>query len=133
MTGLGTNRERANRANAQRSTGPRSLPGKSMSRLNGRRHGLAAAAADDAVRWANGVAEGALSDGLSAEDIPGAPAAAVQVLVARAKRLALVAMLGGEPNQLRLRLTEIERLDRYERRAFSRRHKGFQGSSWLER
>ena len=131
LTGLGTNRERANRANAQRSTGPRSLPGKSMSRLNGRRHGLAAAAADD--RWANGVAESALSDGLSAEDITEASAAAVQVLVARAKRLALVAMLGGEPNQLRLRLTEIERLDRYERRAFSRRHKGFQGSSWLER
>ncbi|HEY1363980.1 MAG TPA: hypothetical protein VGF60_17200 [Xanthobacteraceae bacterium] len=114
----------ANRRNALRSSGPRSTAGKARSAQNSRRHGLTAAVADP--DWSQEVSDFAQAIAGSA---PGPQRwelacriAAAQVDVARARtaRCLLYPELfrdaGGVPR--------LAALDRYERRAFSRRRAG---------
>jgi len=114
----------ANRANARKSTGPRTAAGKARSRGNARRHGFAARALG--ARGAD-PAFGRIVAALCAAD--GDPLLREQaVIIADAQlqiqriRMARVT-LGDDPAGGANGIAEIMSLDRYERRALSRRRR----------
>jgi hypothetical protein len=123
----------ANRKNAKKSTGPRSEAGREASRRNARRHGLAVAirsdsAFHDEIECLAKVL--ALSCGLETVDERAREAAAAEIdlLRIRKMRIWLLETLSLEPSQAgSSNLVEINekltKLERYERRAFSRRNR----------
>ncbi len=126
----------ANRANAARSTGPRTRAGKAAAARNARRHGLSLPVRADAA-LACEVA--ALAHAIAGEGASRASRAAaariaeaqVDLLRAGGVRLALTQKLMDGADVTR----EILRLDRYERRALARRSRGlseFDGAAWVD-
>jgi hypothetical protein len=122
----------ANRRNARASTGPRSVSGKARSARNARRHGLAIpiradpAIAAEVEALAQVIAgQGANVRRLAlARDIAEAQADVVRVRAARLKTIEF-ALSGSDTEQSTRVIAEsfpqLGRLDRYERRALSRR------------
>jgi hypothetical protein len=113
---------RANRQNATRSTGPRTRDGKAIAARNARRHGLSLSALADPVHApeVEALARQIAGDGASAvRHAAAVRIAEAQIDLARARlvRRELMAELlaGGEVT------AQLLRIDRYERRALSRR------------
>ena len=117
----------ANRRNAKKSTGPRSADGKARSRRNALRHGLSIASrANPAFQKDVMLLARALS--LAGKDIGDAALIAadaeIDLLRTRKYRAALIEESRGQagPGNCDLE-NELDTLERYERRAFSRRNK----------
>jgi hypothetical protein len=121
----------ANRRNAQRSTGPRTAPGKARVRRNAVRHGLAACVVGD-LNAATEVDRIAATihgpEACSSEREQAVAIAEAQVTlkqVRRARTKILDQMLSGPPttdgSDAAAGLNRLLRLERYERRALSRR------------
>ena len=121
---------RANRRNAARSTGPKTAAGKAVVARNARRHGLSlpVLAEPGVPREVDAFAR------RIAVSVAGAPVDAARHALAcriveamvdlrrvRIAKLPLVAALHADPANARRPLVALARLDRYERRAFSRR------------
>jgi hypothetical protein len=113
----------ANQRNARRSTGPRTDAGKAQSRLNAFRHGLAIPSAalpelaSDVAHLTQAIAGAAADAPLVRDAALRVAEAALDVLRARhARTLPLARQRGWDWDQLGT-------LDRYERRALSRRNK----------
>jgi hypothetical protein len=120
---------RANRRNARKSTGPRTVAGKAIVARNARRHGLTlpvfcdpallpevaefARTIETSVTGAEADAEGHALAGRIAE-------AMIDLRRVRDAKLPLAAALDADPRNKRA-LMQLCRLDRYERRAFARR------------
>jgi hypothetical protein len=132
----------ANRQNAAKSTGPRTGAGKIRSSRNALRHGLATSLlVDAAVAKQTEVLAGVIAGGLSADlrVMREARLAAVAhlelVRIRRVRHLLLGRLLTQEENDDGLQpyepvdvsgtISELARIDRYERRALSRRKKLF--------
>lgn len=123
----------ANRRNARLSTGPRTATGKRSAALNALRHGLSAVAFTDPVpgtevaELAERIANGSTDPGVRARacDVAEAQVDVERVRYARYAVIArpVIAASGTRPRSGRLRaqLRELVALDRYERRAISRR------------
>jgi hypothetical protein len=128
----------ANRRNAQHSTGPRTVKGKSRSKQNGLRHGLAVTLPTigvigrDVERLASAIA-GPDPDPCRRHFAIMAAEAELELRRVRAVRLSRLASqtpVGSSPpdpeqeaNGLVGALPNLVRLDRYERRALSRRNR----------
>jgi len=130
----------ANRRNARRSTGPRSRDGKARASRNARRHGLAAFAAwtgplaPDLERLTDAIA-GPTPDPCRGHFANIAAEAEFELRRVRAARLSLIAPLVDDVVKTQDRnadadrpapsaiLKSLARLDRYERRATSRRNR----------
>jgi hypothetical protein len=118
----------ANRKNAKKSTGPRSKAGREASRHNARRHGLAIAIeTDPAFQHDIEKLAKALSPGQNVgEDARDAARAELDLMRIRKIRTSLFEMLSLVANDANsVSLAELNdklaKLERYERRAFSRR------------
>jgi hypothetical protein len=97
----------ANRKNARSSTGPRTVPGKTRSRMNARRHGLAA-----------------LLEGMFSETCLGVEALSDRLSQIEAERLRLHQEIGqslkkGEVEKVTMGLCRLSALDRYALRCSS--------------
>jgi hypothetical protein len=130
----------ANRRNAQRSTGPRSRDGKARARRNAWRHGLAAFAVwtgplePDLERLTDEIV-GPAPDSCRLHFANIAAATEFELRRVRAARLALIAPLVADLVEANGRVADADRLDsgailknlarldRYERRATSRRNR----------
>ena len=117
----------ANRRNAKKSSGPRSAEGKAASRRNALRHGLAVAIRvipafqADVLTLARSLSP-AVNDFDDAALI--AAEAEIDLLRIRNYRAALMENLRSEAAPLSADvLDQLNKLERYERRAFSRRNK----------
>ena len=123
----------ANRNNAKKSTGPRSEAGREESRHNARRHGLAIAIRTDPA-FHNEIEKLAkvlsLSCGMQQVDERAREAAGAELDLLRIRKirvclletLSLVAN-GGTSSNLAEVNDKLAKLERYERRAFSRRNR----------
>lgn len=122
----------ANRINAQRSTGPRSVRGKQRSRLNAFKHGLATAiSADPALsrevaHLAQALAGADERDPWTLQAAADVAEGAIAVMRARRAKIDLFDFMARHPDALCLTgdlfLKSLDQLDRYERRALSRRN-----------
>jgi hypothetical protein len=120
----------ANRNNAKKSTGPRTAAGRATSRLNARRHGLATgiradpAIRDDIEKLAGIFARASRRDKIGEFDLEAAEAH-LDLLRIRRFRVALVKGCGLRGDASRENLMalgeQLSKIERYERRAFSRR------------
>jgi hypothetical protein len=120
----------ANRNNAKKSTGPRSDAGRAVSRLNALRHGLAATIGNDAA-FDGDVADLAKvissASGLQSVSEVAREAAEAQLDLSRIQKIRthLYATIyfvdGAGPDRLPELNDKLAKLERYERRAFSRR------------
>jgi hypothetical protein len=123
----------SNRKNAQRSTGPRSEAGQRRSRRNALRHGLAIAIgsdpsfSDDIRRLASILARGNRGQKIG-EFAHQAAEAEIDLLRIRKIRASRFNAILGNP-ETKLDHSELNeelaKLERYERRAFSRRKRAF--------
>jgi hypothetical protein len=118
----------ANRKNAEKSTGPRTEAGRATSRRNARRHGLATGiGSDPAFRDDIEVLAGLLAGGREniGEFVREAAEAHLELARIRKIRASLCARMrffGDAPREVLMEAAEkFARLERYERRAFSRR------------
>jgi len=108
----------ANRANAEKSSGPRSADGKALSRRNALRHGLSipsraiSAYQQDVILLARALSPAGEEIGGAALD---AADAEIDILRVRTHRVALI--------------DKLDALERYERRAISRRNKALRNIS----
>ena len=123
----------ANRNNAKKSTGPRSEAGREVSRRNARRHGLAIAIRtdpafhDDIEKLAKALS---LSRGMQNVDERAREAAGAELDLLRIRKiraclfetLSLVANDATSSNLAQVN-DKLAKLERYERRAFSRRNR----------
>ena len=123
----------ANRNNAKKSTGPRSEAGRGVSRRNARRHGLAIAIRtdpafhDDIEKLAKALS---LSCGMQNVDERAREAAAAELDLLRIRKIraclfetiSLVANDATSSNLAQVN-DKLAKLERYERRAFSRRNR----------
>lgn len=122
----------ANRVNAQRSTGPRSASGKQRSRLNAFKHGLATSIAADpalsreAAHLARVMAGEEERDRWVLQAAADVAEEAIAVMRARLAKMDLLDFMARHPEALWLTgdlfLKSLNQLDRYERRALSRRN-----------
>lgn len=127
---------RANRTNARSSTGPRSALGKSRASQNARRHGLSLSALEDpelsteVIAWAQRILRGRKSPTLRYLAIQVAAAQIDLMRVRQARHLALSTAFAdvsesdaehGYGEAFADVAFKLAALDRYERRAFSRR------------
>jgi hypothetical protein len=120
----------SNRKNAQKSTGPRSEAGQRRSRRNALRHGLSVAIGsdpsfgDDVKRLAGALARGTSGPNI-AEFAHQAAEAEIDLLrIRKLRALRFNAVLGNPKTRLDDLSEfneELAKLERYERRAFSRR------------
>ncbi len=123
-------RARASRRNARKSTGPKTAAGKAMASRNARRHGLSLPALADptiapdvdalARRIATSVI-GSDADPRCHELACRIAEAQLDLARVRRARLPLVAQIETDPTSADAVVPELLRLDRYERRALSRR------------
>jgi hypothetical protein len=122
----GARRAFASRANARKSTGPRTPAGKALAARNACRHGLNLPAlcdpalSRDVEELARAIVRsivGAAADPRCHELACRVAEAQVDLARARRARLPLIAKVEADPGVL----VELVRLDRYERRALSRR------------
>jgi hypothetical protein len=142
----------ANRRNARRSTGPCTAAGKARARHNARRHGLSVSVLADPLVFADveqlaGALAGVTGDAARLKQARRFAEAEFELLRVRAARFGLMmadttkvaceksTVAGESPSQgtrgdadggaekILANLTELERLDRYEGRAMSRRKK----------
>ena len=118
----------ANRKNAKKSTGPRSAAGRAASRHNARRHGLATgigsdpALRDDVEILAKLLAGGRESVGEFAREAAEAHLDLARIRRIRAGSYARMRFFGTASTEDLMEAAEqFARLERYERRAFSRR------------
>jgi enoyl-CoA hydratase/carnithine racemase len=120
----------ANRRNATKSTGPRTMIGQEVSRRNARRHGLAVHVhADPALKSDLEKLALALSLPSDAHNVNEralkAAGAELDLLRIRKIRASLLNTLNFDSQATLAKMTEVndklEKLERYERRAFSRR------------
>ena len=125
-----TARALASRANARKSTGPRTPAGKSRARRNARRHGLTlpvladpalAPEVDALARRIETSVAGAHLDARRHELACRIAEAVIDLKRVRTAKLPLVAELVADPARAGAPLVQLLRLDRYERRALSRR------------
>jgi len=117
----------ANRRNAKKSTGPRTETGRRRSRLNALRHGLAVAIgsqpafSEDIERLARALVGGGPANEFARQ----AAEAEIELLRIRKVRASQFNAIAGNPDappQAYAELAEnLAKLERYERRAFSRR------------
>ncbi len=122
----------ANRRNAQRSSGPRTAAGKKKVGGNALRHGLAAAASRDPnidsqiKRLAKAIAKEA-RDATQREQASVIAESEITLLRVRAARINIfeqvLSGIGTEGVIGRSQLEQLNRLERYERRALSRRQR----------
>jgi predicted DNA-binding ribbon-helix-helix protein len=123
----------ANRNNAKKSTGPRSETGRQASRRNARRHGLAIAIRtdpafhDDIEKLAEALS---LSCGMQnvderARDAAGAELDLLRIRKIRACLLETLSLVANDATSSSLAEVnaKLAKLERYERRAFSRRNR----------
>jgi hypothetical protein len=123
----------ANRANAKRSTGPRTAAGKQKSSRNAYRHGLSCpvlwdpailAKIDSTAR--DGVDEAAAEDQLtSAADFYRAHMEVLRIIAIRTEQWASISQKEGEDYNPK-ELERLAALDRYERYAFTKRRRASQ-------
>ena len=118
----------ANRNNAKKSTGPRTQAGRAKSRQNARRHGLATgigsdpALRDDIEMLAGLLAGGRENIGEFAREAAEAHLDLVRIRKIRAGLYARMRFFGDASTEDLMEAAEqFARLERYERRAFSRR------------
>jgi hypothetical protein len=118
----------ANRKNAKKSTGPRSAAGRATSRHNARRHGLATgigsdpALRDDIEILAKLLAGGRENIGEFAREAAEAHLDLTRIRRIRAELYARMRFFDAASTEDLMALAEqFARLERYERRAFSRR------------
>jgi hypothetical protein len=118
----------ANRKNAKKSTGPRSAAGRATSRHNARRHGLATgigsdpAFRDDIEILAKLLAGGRENIGEFAREAAEAHLDLTRIRRIRAGLYARMRFVDADSTEDLMALAEqFARLERYERRAFSRR------------
>lgn len=121
----------ANRANAQKSTGPKSAKGKARSAQNARKHGLRTKVTSDphyrsevlVLRTKLAKEAGHASSPIDALSL--AMTELRRIITIRHKRLddALIALEGAQEIDVAPLLTDLETLERYERRAHYRLHR----------
>jgi hypothetical protein len=135
----------ANRRNARRSTGPRTAAGKRKVAGNALRHGLTVSVPDLAMTAAVARMIAAIAgENASPQQVARLQTVAeseVEVLRVRSARIALIeleiaSMAGGirrEADAIVRLLPQLMRLERYERRAMTRRNRGLRElrKSWL--
>ena len=120
----------ANRNNAKKSTGPRSSAGRAVSRRNALRHGLAASIGNDPA-FGDDVEDlaKALSSTSGLQSVSGVAreAAEAQFDLSRIRKIraclyeTIYFVDGAAPDRLAQLNDKLAKLERYERRAFSRR------------
>jgi hypothetical protein len=115
----------ANRANAKRSTGPKSALGKSKSSRNAVRHGLSRPLSIDAnSAEAQAIAHALIADGADDQQHSAAAelaAAQLELLRIRAERGRMLASFESSSDEVELK--RLVALDRYERLAHTRRRR----------
>jgi glutathione synthase/RimK-type ligase-like ATP-grasp enzyme len=118
----------ANRNNAKKSTGPRSKAGREISRRNARRHGLAIDIGNDPefqdaiVKLTNALSSGAQDVGERARETAEAELDLLRIRKVRAWLFETFYLADAALPQGAAELNEnLTKLERYERRAFSRR------------
>ncbi|HEY1545654.1 MAG TPA: hypothetical protein VGG01_24895 [Xanthobacteraceae bacterium] len=126
----GRSRARASRANARKSTGPKSAAGKARVARNARRHGLTvplladevlAREVDDLARRIEASVTGAALDGTGHALACRIAETLIDLRRVRSVKLPLVAELAADLRNAARPLKALARLDRYERLALSRR------------
>ena len=125
-----TARARASRANARKSTGPRTAAGKAVAARNARRYGLSLPVLQDPALW-HEVEELAreIETSVASERLDPRPhelarriaEAQLDLVRVRRARLQVLTEAQSETQPERAAAVELVRLDRYERRAWSRR------------
>jgi hypothetical protein len=122
----------ANRNNAKKSTGPRSVAGREAARRNARRHGLAVAIGGDPAFHEDIETLArvlALSTGTQIVDGVARDAAAAHIDLLRTRRMraqlfrTLYGAVEMAPDRVAELNNQLAKLERYERRAFSRRNR----------
>jgi hypothetical protein len=119
----------ANRANAKRSTGPRTLAGKIKSSGNAFRHGLSLDPHLDSTSTArlDAIANALVSDGATEQQFVAATGLAkahlelLRIRTERYRMMATIDLQSGNPDDFR----RLQALDRYERYAHTRRRRAF--------
>lgn len=114
----------ANRANAKRSTGPKSALGKSRSSRNAVRHGLSRPLPLDATSAeAQAIAHALIADGmedqLAAAELAAAQLELLRIRAERGRMLASIDPFSSDADELK----RLVALDRYERLAHTRRRR----------
>jgi hypothetical protein len=123
----------SNKKNASLSTGPRSQRGKLRSKMNARRHGLATRLDDipeqssRLERLASILAEGGNSLGAGESRVIAESYLDMQRIRATLHGMLREIFKAQTPEDLKAQLSEIEKIDRYRRRAASRRKTAFKG------
>jgi hypothetical protein len=115
----------ANRANAKRSTGPKTAAGKFRSSRNSFRHGLSLQLPGAMSEQVNAVTDALVGDGASEEQLASAAEFSqaqfelLQIRKVRAEMMAAINLGSADPQGLR----RLAALDRYERVAHTKRRR----------
>ena len=130
MIGMTTARARASRRNGRKSAGPKTPAGKAVAARNSRRHGLSLPVLADprVAPDVDALARRIATSVIGSDDDPRCHELACRIAEAqldlvrvRTARLPFVAALDDDPVAAAKYVPELLRLDRYERRALSRR------------
>jgi hypothetical protein len=135
---ISTRKLEANRRNASRSTGPRTPGGKLRSRHNARRHGLATPVENDSEAAAGieslaAILAGGSNDFERSEQSRAVAGCHFDLRRIRAARHDVFLTLGdlenANGNDIEIAICAIERINRYEKRASSRRKQALRKSN----